>query len=153
VLDTGDICSILTSSSWIGALSPMIPVRSCSRRRSISRRAVATASSGATGFIIVSVTPSRPTRSARSESVGSSRARVLTSASRASAARWRACGSCTAPVRMTSSGFSRRTVPRASSSEENIAVEKPAASNAALSRTAVSRSSMVMRIREAIASS
>ena len=65
-------------------------------RRSISRRAVATASSGATGFIIVSVTPSRPTRSARSESVGSSRARVEISASRARAASWSACGSCTA---------------------------------------------------------
>ena len=76
VLETGAICSILTSTSWIGALSPMMPVRSCSSRRSISRRAVATASSGDTGFIMVSVTPSRATRSARSESVGSSRARV-----------------------------------------------------------------------------
>ena len=111
VLETGAICSILTSTSWIGALSPKMPVRSCSSRRSISRRAVATASSGATGFIMVSVAPSRPTRSARSESVGSSRARVLISASRARAASWRACGSWIPPVRMTSSGLSRRTVP------------------------------------------
>ena len=59
VLETGAICSILTSTSWIAALSPMIPVRSCSRRRSISRRAVSTISSGRAGFIIVSVTPSR----------------------------------------------------------------------------------------------
>ena len=111
VLETGAICSILTSTSWIAALSPMMPVRCCSPRRSMSRRAVATASSGATGFIIVSVTPSRPTRSARSESVGSSRASVEISASRASLASCSACGSCTAPVRITSSGLSRRTVP------------------------------------------
>jgi hypothetical protein len=41
-------------------------------------------------------------------------------------------------------------VPRASSREENIAVENLAASNAALSRTAVSKSSMAMRIWEAM---
>ena len=123
VLETGAICSILTSTSWIAALSPMIPVRSCSRRRSISRRAVSMISSARAGFIIVSVTPSRSTRSARSESVGSSSARVEISASRASAASWTACGSWTAPVRITRSGFSRRTAPRASSREENIAVE------------------------------
>ena len=148
VLDTGAICSILTSTSWMAALSPMMPVRSCSRRRSISRRAVSTISSGRAGFIMVSVTPRRPTRSARSESVGSSRASVEISASCARAASPVACGSCTAPVRMTRSGFSRRTAPRASSREENMAVEKPAASSAALSGTAVSRSSMVMRIWE-----
>jgi hypothetical protein len=53
-------------------------------------------------------------------------------------------------VRITSSGLSRRTLPRASSREENIAVENPDASNAALSRTAVSRSSIAMRIWEAM---
>jgi hypothetical protein len=82
--------------------------------------------------------------------VGSSRARVEISASRARAARWAAWDSCTPPVRITSSGLSRRTVPRGSSSALNMAVEKPAASNAALSGTAVERSSMVMRIRAAI---
>ena len=46
VLDTGAICSMRTSTSWIGALSPTMPVRSCSRRRSIRRRATATTSSG-----------------------------------------------------------------------------------------------------------
>src|SRR5687768_10449662 len=148
VLETGAICSILTRTSWIAGLSPMIPVRSWNRRRSISRRAVSTTSSGRAGFIIVSVTPSRPTRSARSESVGSSSARVEISASRASAASWTAWGSCTAPVSTTRSGFSRRTAPRASSSEDSIAVEKPAASSAAFSGTAVSRSSMVTRIWE-----
>ena len=49
-----------------------------------------------------------------------------------------AWGSWTAPVRITRSGFSRRTDPRASSSEENMAVENPAPSSAALSGTAVS---------------
>ena len=86
VLETGAICSILTSTSWIGALSPTMPVRSCSWRRSISRRAVATTSSGLTGLVISSVTPRRPTRSPRSESVGSSSASVEISASRARAA-------------------------------------------------------------------
>ena len=99
---------------------------------------------------MTSVARSRPTRSARSESVGSSRARVEISASCARAASCCTWGSCTAPVRITSSGFSRRTVPRASSSEENMAVENWAASKAALSRTAVSRSSMAMRIWEAM---
>jgi hypothetical protein len=51
---------------------------------------------------------------------------------------------------MIRSGFSRRTVPRASSSEENMVVENWAASRAALSRTAVSRSSMVIRICDAM---
>jgi hypothetical protein len=151
VLETGAICSILTSTSWIAALSPMMPVRSWSRRRSMSRRAVSTISSGRAGFIIVSVTPSRPTRSARSESVGSSRASVEISASRASAASWTAWDSCTAPVRITRSGFSRRTAPRASSREENMEVENPDDSNAALSGTAVSRSSMVIRICDGMA--
>ena len=58
VLETGAICSILTSTSWIGALSPTMPVRSCSRRRSISRCAMATTSSGRAGFVITPVTPS-----------------------------------------------------------------------------------------------
>jgi hypothetical protein len=51
---------------------------------------------------------------------------------------------------MIRSGFSRRTVPLASSSEENMVVENWAASRAALSGTAVSKSSMVMRICEAM---
>src|SRR6185369_1839686 len=54
------------------------------------------------------------------------------------------------PVRITSSGLSRRTVRAASSWEENIAVLKPAASKAAFSGTAVDRSSMVMRMRAGI---
>jgi hypothetical protein len=54
------------------------------------------------------------------------------------------------PVRITSSGLSRRTVRAASSWEENMAVLKPAASKAALSGTAVERSSMVMRMRLAM---
>jgi hypothetical protein len=49
---------------------------------------------------------------------------------------------------MISSGFSRRTVPRASSRLENMVVENRADSSAALSGTAVSRSSMVIRICE-----
>ena len=46
--------------------------------------------------------------------------------------------------------LSRRTVRAASSREENIAVRKPAASNAAFSGTAVERSSMVRRMRAAM---
>ena len=49
-------------------------------------------------------------------------------------------------------GSSRRRLPRTSSSEENIAVEKPAASNAALSGTAVDRSSIMIRMRAAMGS-
>jgi hypothetical protein len=49
VLDTGAICSSLISNSWIGALSPMMPVRSCSARRASSRSTICTASAGAIG--------------------------------------------------------------------------------------------------------
>jgi hypothetical protein len=83
VLDTGAICSILTSTSWIAALSPKMPVRRCSSRRSTIRRTVATRSSIATGFTSTSVSASRSARSVRSESVGSSSASTATSWSRA----------------------------------------------------------------------
>ena len=123
VLETGAICSILTSTSWIGALSPTMPVRSCRWRRSISRRAVSTASSGDTGLVITSVARSRSTRSVAlgvgrlqqgeggDLGVVGQRGELLGG------------GSCTAPVRIIRSGFSRRTVPRASSREENMVVE------------------------------
>ena len=147
VLETGAICSILTSTSWIGALSPMMPVRSCSsaaldqpprgghrvvgRHRLHHRLGDAEPADPLGPLGVGGLEQGEGARSPR-------RAPGRRAGGRAARA--------PPPVRMTSSGFSRRTVPRASSSEENIAVEKPAASNAALRRTAVSRSSMVMRI-------
>ena len=125
MLETGAICSILTSTSWIAALSPMMPVRCWSRRRSISRRAVATASSGAHRLHhrLGDAEPADPLGALGVGGLEQGEGGDLGVAGERGEVSAR--GSCTAPVRMTRSGFSRRTAPRASSSEENIAVEKP----------------------------
>ena len=73
-------------------------------------------------MVITAVAPRRATRSARSESVGSMSASVETSASRASATSASAGDSCTAPVRISRSGLSRRNTERTSSIAETIVV-------------------------------
>ena len=73
---------------------------------------------------------------------------MKTSCSLASRASCPAEGSCSAPVRIRRSGCSRRSAAGASSIGETMAVLKPAASSAALSGTAVSRSDMVRRTWE-----
>ena len=138
VLETGAICSILTSTSWMAALSPMMPVRSWSPRRSISRRAVATASSGATGFIIGlgDAEAADPLGALGVGGLEQGEGGDLGVAGQG--------GELEGVGLVDRAGeddqlgaLAADGAARASSSGENMAVEKPAASNAALSGTAV----------------
>ena len=150
VLDTGAICSMRTSTSWIGALSPTIPVRSCSRRRSMSRRATATTSSGRAGFFITPVTPSCAALSASSRVGGleqRQRRHLLIVRIRHQLPRRRLVHGAGED---DEAGCSRRTADRASSSAETTWWKSRLASKAALRGTAISRSSSVMRILSAI---
>src|SRR6266576_2649711 len=153
---TGAICSILTRTSWIGGDSPRMPVRCCSLRRSISRRTVDVTSAGSTGFTSQAVSPSSwPMR--LGSSVDSTSPSVETACSRAAASSRPAVDSCKPPVRIIASGsrlparVSRPlTAWRTSSSEETMAVSKPDCSSVALTRTACSKSSVVMRTLSAM---
>src|SRR5579859_3139152 len=120
-----------------------MPVRCCSRRRSMRRRAVAVTSFGSTGFTSQAVSPSSRPIWLGSSSVGSTRPRVETACSRAAASRRCAVASCRPPVRMMAAGSLPLTAWRTSSSDETMAVSRPPASRPAFTRTAVSRSSVV----------
>src|SRR3989475_1531716 len=149
---TGAICSILTSTSWIAEDSPMIPVRCCSRRRSIRRRTVATTSAGSAGFSRKAVSPSRRARPLESGSVDSTSPSGEIRRSRARTRSWAADGSCSPPVstRQSGTGSRRTTAWRASSADVASAVSNPADSSWALIRTACSRSPVVINTRSAI---
>src|SRR5437667_2454189 len=149
---TGAICSILTSTSWIGGDSPMIPVRCCSRRRSIRRRTVATTSAASAGFSRNAVSPSPRARPLGSGSVDSTSPSVEIERSRASPRSCAAEGSCSPPVSTKQSGMGsrRRMAWRASSTDVASAVSNPADSSWALIRTACSRSPVVLTTPSAI---
>ena len=101
---TGAICSIFTSTSWIAGDSPMIPVRCCRRRRSISRLTVATTSAASAGFRSQAVSPSDLARALGSGSVDSASPSVEIARSRAKARSCAAAFSCSPPVRTIASG-------------------------------------------------
>src|SRR5438874_8665635 len=128
--------------------SPMMPVRCCSLRRSISRRTVAVTSAGSAGLERYPVRPSRRASPLASGSVCSTRPSVEIERSRARPSSWAAPDSCNPPVTTMQSGAgSRRITWRASSSVCASVVLNPVASRLALMRTACSRSSVVTRIR------
>ena len=149
MLDTGAICSILTSTSWIGPLSPKMPVWRCSSRRSTMRRTVETRSSIATGLTSTSVAARRAARSVRSESV----ARAAPAPRRRDRAR-------TPRVWWPTIRGPRRSAPgerdagaialRPSSTVATTAESTLSAPRARSSGTAVSRSARVMTTRGAI---
>ena len=147
---TGAICSILTSSSWIAGDSPMMPVRCCSLRRSISRRTVAATSAGSAGLERNAVRPSSRASPLASGSVASTSPSVEMARSRATATTRAPVGSCSPPVTIRQSGSRVRTAARTSSSEVASSVANPAPSRWALRRTACSRSSVVMTTRSAM---
>src|SRR5882762_3442245 len=131
-----------------------MPVRCCRRRRSMSRRAVAVTSAGSAGFTSQSVSPNSWATVSAASSVASTSPSVGTPCSWAAASSRRAVLSCRPPVRMIASGGGcfPRTAWRTSSSEETIAVSNPACSSAAFTRTACSRSSVVIRTLSAMRS-
>src|SRR6267378_1746056 len=129
-----------------------MPVRCCRRRRSMSRRAVAVTSAGSAGFTSQSESPNSWATVSAASSVASTSPSVGTPCSWAAASSRRAVLSCRPPVRMIASGGGcfPRTAWRTSSSEETIAVSNPACSSAAFTRTACSRSSVVIRTLSAM---
>src|SRR5438034_1273119 len=132
--------------------SPRMPVRACSRRRSISRRTVAVTSAGSAGFSRKAVSPSSRASALGSGSVCSTSPRVEIERSCAIRSSWAADDSCSAPVRTMQSGGAAPvpTTRRTSSNDEASVVWKPAVSRWALTRTACSRSSVVIKTRSAI---
>src|SRR2546423_3064069 len=145
VLETGAICSILSSTSLIASDCPISPVASVSRLRSRILRTVRYSSAADSGLVYTSV---NPIVRSRSRSCGSS-----TSASPITPVpfhNWSRttctlAGSPRLPVRTTKSGLKRLISPRRSSSGDTTAVLVPAASSRALSLTAGSTSVSVIR--------
>ncbi len=143
VLLTGEICTTRSSTCSISSVSPTMPVISRNSSRCTSRRPTSATSSGSMGLAKQSEMPSWRHTSRPDGSVASVRPMMGTRPrSRACAMSWRARRSRRPPVITSSSGsFSASATdsPGASSS-----TRIPLASNAARSRTAGSRSSVVI---------
>src|SRR5690606_29632545 len=137
-----------SSASWMAGDSPTMPVICRSRRRSTSRLPTSATSPTSIGLTKSSWTPSR-CRASGTASCGESASPMIgrRSYSSASLTSRRARRSSRPPVRTRSAGSATSAID---SDEVSSSTRKPSFWNASLSRTAGSRSCVVMRTVSAI---